>query len=364
MFAHRLLSLDVFRGIVVAAMILVNCPGNDFPYAPLRHSDWDGCTFADLVFPALLVVMGVSVTFSLGRGRERGRSRADLARQAARRAAVILALGLLSSWVASGPQSAFRLLGVLQRISLCYLAAALLFLRTPPAGQALGAFFCLGGYALLLLGVPAPGGVAGDLSPAGNLVSYWDRALLGAHLARPASDPEGLLSTIPALGTVLIGVLAGHWLRARRGHGRRSSGLLAAGAACAGAGGLLSEVLPFNKELWTPSYALASGGAALGALALCYWIIEVGGLRLGLRPFLVLGRNPLLSYFLSELFYGLQEFIRLPGAVEGNLKLWLSARLFGGLSAPAAALAYAVAYLALVVWLMGRLYRRKLFLRA
>lgn len=331
---NRLRSLDVYRGLTIAAMVLVNSPGSDAVYAPLRHADWHGCTPTDLIFPAFLVIMGVSAAFSRREGH-----------RVLTRAATLLGLGLLVNFFVFEGAGGLRYPGVLQRIALCYLGVeAFLFLDRPKTEPAAAAGLLLL-YWLILTLVPVPGRGPGVLTPEGN-ISYWlDRRLFDGHLlADRWGDPEGLLSTMSALATSLLGLVAGRRLvrdgpAAARALGLRGLGLTAAGAAW-------SLGLPLNKHLWTSSYALFAGGVSLIGLALCLRLVE-GRLSARTAPFEALGRHALAAYVLAGLVYSLGEFIRvrMPGGGAGDLKLWLTARLFEPwLSAPAASLAFAAAF--------------------
>ncbi len=348
--------------MTIAGMILVNCPGNDNTYPVLAHADWNGCTFADLIFPAFLVIMGISLALSLGRRLEQGAKRVDVLGQAFRRSMIIFFLGTVVSAVMMPQLGVFRIPGVLQRIAVCDLACAALFLWTTPTIQALTAAALLIGYFLLMALVPVPGHGAGDLSPNGNLASYVDRLIFGQHMFAETHDPEGFLSTMTAIATALIGVLAGHWLRQKKRAAHQAFDLVVMGSAAMAAGLLWAPWFPMNKNIWTSSFALFTAGSALATLGACHWAIESLKLRAWGKPFEILGRNALASYFLSELFYGLQEFIHLPGRDE-NLKEWICAALFGRLSEPNAALAYAVVYAACFVLLMNEFYRRKIFIK-
>lgn len=361
----RILSLDVFRGITIAGMIFVNCPGNDDGYLFLQHAPWHGWTLADLVFPSFLIIMGVCLAISLGRRLDSGESRPKLLARAARRAAIIFSLGLLASFVEMSTTGVFRIPGVLQRIAVCDFCCAVLFLKTTPRTQVLTTIALLLGYWSLLRFVPVPGHGAGDLSPEGNLASYLDRLILGNHLFAPTHDPEGILSTLPAIATALMGVLAGHWLRSERRLAKRVGDCLAVGLITAAAGLIWGNYFPINKNLWTSSFALFTGGTALCGLGTCYWLVEVKSLRSWGRPFEIFGRNSLASYILSELFYGLQEFtrVRMADGSQGNLKLWICAKAFGWLSPANAALSYTVFYIALFLGLMDIFYRRKIFVK-
>jgi len=209
----RLVSLDALRGLTVAAMVLVNNPGTwRAVYAPLRHAEWHGWTPTDLVFPFFLFVVGVAIPLALGRRVAAGESRASIVARAARRSAIIVALGLLLHAIPDFDLAALRIPGVLQRIGVCYLVAALVFLTTGWRTQAALVAALLAAYWAALTLVPVPGFGVGRLDPEGNLAAYIDRAVFGRHVWRlvPVYDPEGLLSTVPAVATTLVGVLAGH----------------------------------------------------------------------------------------------------------------------------------------------------------
>jgi predicted acyltransferase len=338
----RLLSLDVFRGLTVAAMVVVNNPGTwQAVYPPLRHADWHGWTPTDVIFPFFLFIVGAAIPFALPPRPSR-----PLIARIARRAAVIFVLGLVLNAAFDFDPATIRIPGVLQRIAVCYLLAAVLFITTGWRTQAAAAAVLLAGYWAAMTLVPVPDYGAGDLSREGNLAGWIDRALLGPHVWRASRvyDPEGILSTLPALATVLLGVLAGHWLRAARPPAQTSAGLFAAGVAGTLAGLLWSVWFPINKSLWTSSYALLTAGLALVALALCHHLIEVRAWRRWARPFAVLGLNALLLFFLSTL--GTVILIRI-GAGGRSLQRAIFDTLFAPwAAAEIASLAYALVYLA------------------
>jgi predicted acyltransferase len=214
--------------------------------------------------------------------------------------------------------------------------------------------------------VPPPGGIAGDLSPEGNLGAHIDRALLGGHLWRPRWDPEGLLSTIPAISTTLLGLVAGIWLHAGAGPARTAYGLLLGGAAGIGVGLLWDTVFPINKNLWTSSYAVFTAGAASVLLGACYWVIDLRGWRGWTKPFVVLGSNAIALYVASGLLADTLGVIRLtgPDGTPMPLARYLYLTVFAPLAAPKnASLLYAVANLAVLFALLAWLYRRRIFLR-
>jgi predicted acyltransferase len=363
----RLLAVDALRGLTVAGMVLVNNPGTwSAVYWPLRHAEWHGWTPTDMVFPFFLFVVGVSISLALGPALERGV--AGLAGRVLRRAAVIFALGLLLHALPFFPLATLRIPGVLQRIAVCYLLAALLVLATRGARgwrvQAIAAGALLVGYWLLMTRLAAPGQLAGDLSPSGNLAGYVDRLVLGTRHIWQASrfyDPEGILSTLPATATTLLGVLAGHWLRAGQS-GARSGGQIVGGLAVGGLGGaalgwLWGLSFPVNKPLWTSSYALLMAGLAALALAVCHWAVEVRGRRGWAAPFAVLGVHALTLYFLSSLMAKLLFIVRV-GAGGPPLQAWLFEHVFAPwASAVNASLAYALVYVLLwwaLMWALDR----------
>jgi len=361
----RLLSVDALRGLTVAAMVLVNNPGTwRAIYPPLRHAAWHGWTPTDVIFPFFVFIVGVAIPLALGPRLERG-ERSTVLRKVVRRSIVIFGLGLILNGFPWYDWSSMRIPGVLQRIAVCYLVAAVIYLFTSTRVQAAIAVVLLLGYWLVMTVVPAPGYAAGDLSPAGNLAAYIDRAVLGPHIWQYAKvyDPEGILSTVPAIVTALLGVLTGTGLR-----GGRSTEVVAGRLAIAGIAGIVAGELwgfffPINKSLWTSSYVLLTAGLALIALALCYWLVEVRGYRRWAIPFAVLGVNALILFFLSTLMARLLSIVRV-GPERQSLQAVLFDRVFAPLASPAnASLAFAVTYV--IVWwaIMWMLYRWNFRLR-
>jgi predicted acyltransferase len=263
----RMVSLDVFRGATIAAMILVNDPGSwSHIYPPLEHAEWNGWTPTDMIFPFFLFIVGVSMTLSFASRIARGLTRRALVIHVVRRSALIFAIGLFLNGFPNFDFSSIRIMGVLQRIALCYLVAGLLYLATfqrePIAGRparvranlrvtAAVAIALLVGYWALMMFVPVPGYGAGRLGKDDNLGAYVDRTLMGGHLWSESVtwDPEGFLSTLPAIASLLIGILAGEWLRSDRRAGRKVLGLAAAGLVLLVAGRLLHPYFPINKNL-------------------------------------------------------------------------------------------------------------------
>jgi predicted acyltransferase len=363
----RMNSLDVFRGITIAGMILVNNPGTwDAIYSPLEHSKWDGWTPTDLVFPFFLFIVGVSITLALSRRAEAGGGRRDLYLKIVRRAVIIFALGLLLSDFPYNDPATFRIPGVLQRIAVCYLLASVIFLNTSWRAQAaITAALLLAYWAVLVL-VPAPGFAAGDLSMEGGIASYVDRTVFGSHTWKPLYDPEGLLSTAGALATTLAGVLTGHFLRTRRQPLEKVAAMFAAGAACVIVGWAWNYWFPVNKALWTSSYVVLTAGMALQLLAACYWLVDIKGYEGWAKPFLVFGTNALAVYFLSEYFVLLASLVRftLPDGSQIDILGLTYEKLFASWASPVnASLMYAVCMVLLWLGVMWLLYRKRIFIK-
>jgi predicted acyltransferase len=366
----RLLSLDAFRGVTIAGMLLVNNPGSwSTVYPPLLHAEWHGWTVTDLIFPFFLFIVGVSMTLSFGARATAGADRDALMRKATVRAAKLFGLGLLLHAFPYFELGTLRIPGVLQRIGLAYFAASAIVLYLRPRGQAAAVAVLLFGYWALLTLVPVPGGAAGVLEPGRDLGAYIDRLVFTEnHLWQAAKtwDPEGLLSTLPAVGTVLLGVFAGRWLKAGRDHANTLVGLFLAGNAGILAGVIWGAAFPINKPLWTSSYVLFTAGMACHFLAVCYWIIDVKGYRRPAMPFVMFGVNAIAAFFLSGIFARLLTIVKVPAAAgEVTLKAWIYNGLFTPVfpTPPAASLAFALTFVLLWLGIMTVLYRLRIFIK-
>ncbi|MFH1538999.1 MAG: DUF5009 domain-containing protein, partial [bacterium] len=271
--------------------------------------------------------------------------------------------GLLISGFPFFPLSSFRIPGVLQRIAVVYLCASFIYLRTGVRAQAALAVFFIALYWALLKFVPVPGYGAGVLEREGNLVAYVDNLLLRGHLYTPAWDPEGILSTIPAISTALMGMLAGHWLRSPARPGGKTLGLLLGGAACAGAGMILNNWFPINKNLWSSSYVLFSGGLAAAFLGACYYLVDVwrgrGLARVLTLPFVVFGMNAIVSYVGSSAGY----LIMTPEINGVSIKSLLVGAYTSLAGPPGGSLLYALTYVLLWLGIMTIFYRKKIFIK-
>ncbi|MCY7351495.1 MAG: heparan-alpha-glucosaminide N-acetyltransferase domain-containing protein [Cytophagaceae bacterium] len=363
----RLLSLDAFRGLTVAAMILVNNPGDwGHIYAPLEHAVWHGCTPTDLVFPFFLFIVGVSITFSLGELPQQPDQHRAAVRKILVRGLKLFALGLFLNLFPRFEPSTVRIMGVLQRIALVYVVCSLIFLKTTPRQQGWLFALVLLAYWLLLSMVPVPGVGAATLEPETNLGAWLDRSVLGEkHLWKAVQglwDPEGLFSTLPAIGTGLSGLLAGHLLRRRGNAPKRTVRLVAAGVALVILGLIWDHWFPINKSLWTSSYVCYTSGLALLLLALFYWVADVRKHRRWARPLAVFGVNAITVFFLSGLIPRMLNLVKIGDAGAQN---WL----YKNGIAPAfsdpylASLAGAITCVAIWLGILWWMYNRKVMVK-
>jgi len=304
----RLMSLDALRGFdmfwIVGGAEVIRSLGNinqgaavAFLVAQFDHSDWEGMTFYDLVFPLFVFLVGVSLVFSLDRILAKGGRRAALIR-ILRRSLLLFAIGIVySSVTASGID--IRLLGVLQRIALCYLFTGLLYCAVRPRGLVIACGVLLLGYWAVMALVPVPGEGAGDFQEGHNLANYVDSHFLPLRKYDGDHDPEGILSTLPAIASCLLGVFAGRLLKNRTVPDRKKvSWLLALGVVGVALGYTWGIQFPVVKKIWTSSYVLVSGGYSAILLALFHLVLEVWGFRTWARPFVWIGRNPITMYLL------------------------------------------------------------------
>ena len=366
---RRIKSLDAFRGITIAAMILVNNPGSwNHVYGPLRHAKWHGWTFADLVFPFFLFIVGISIAVSFGRRLETGEDRRSLYLKIIRRALILFTLGLLLNGFPYYDLSILRIPGVLQRIAVCYLASSVIFLNSKWKGQLAWAVGLLLLYWAAMEWVPVPGGSAGLYEKGNNLAAWIDGRLLTGHMwaVTRTWDPEGILSTVPAISTTLFGVLTGRWLTGDRAPREKAAGLLAAGAAAAAAGTVWQLSTPINKSLWTSSYALFTAGLASICLGAVYWLVDVRDWKRWTVPALVLGMNAIAAYVLAGIAARLLNLAKVtgPAGIPLAIKAWIYDSLFASwLSNINASLAYAIAFI-IAIWLfMLPLYRMRTFIK-
>jgi predicted acyltransferase len=399
---QRLLSLDAFRGITIAGMVLVNNPGSwDSIYSPLEHAEWNGWTPTDLVFPFFLFIVGVAMTLSLGKRVETGGSKRDLYLKIFRRAALIFVIGLIlntfpfydfakGEWLDVGM---IRIMGVLQRIAICYLVASILFLHTSWREQLTIGVGLLIIYWFLMTMIDVPGCLetSVNLKPC-NLAAFIDRSILTEnHMWQQSKvyDPEGLLSTIPAIVTTIIGMLTGKWLRSEppasaggqsADEPGNSTNRLAAyeagsdkvaaifffGTLLVALGWIWNFWFPINKRLWTGSYVLFTAGLALCFLGACYWLIDIKKFQAWAKPFFIFGANAIALYIGSEIMAVALGVIRVAGPDGQPMALqdWIFNNVFLTWASPVnASLAFAICFILVWLFLMWLLYRRRIFIR-
>jgi predicted acyltransferase len=300
---ERLSSLDAFRGLTIFLMILVNCGGGAIS-SSLEHAVWNGWTFADTVFPSFLFITGVSLVFSLGKREKDHTSQKAFVLRAVRRTVVLFILGLLLNSFPSFELSNIRIPGVLQRIAVCYFFCSLIALKSGLRGHVLWLTILLASYWVMIRFVPVPGIGAGVLEPGQNFAAWVDSLLLKGYMWSYYDgrwDPEGIVSTIPAIATTLFGVLTGQWLRSSVSEKRKTVGMLCTGLLLLIAGQILSNWLPINKSIWTSTFSIFMAGLALVCQALFYWFIDIAGFSRWIKPVVILGLNPIVLYVLSQI---------------------------------------------------------------
>ena len=367
----RLVSLDVFRGITVAAMILVNNPGDwGHIYAPLEHAAWHGCTPTDLVFPFFLFIVGVSIVYALDGARRQPEAHGRTMVRILKRSAILFGLGLFSALYPKFEFETLRIPGVLARISWVFLVCGVLFLKTTRRQQIGLLAFVLVLYNVLLQVVPVPGFGPANLEPSTNLGAWLDRLVFTEnHLWSQSRtwDPEGLLGTLPAVGTGLLGMLTGQWLRRKDVEpGTRVSWLFVAGGASVLLGLVWNGWFPINKALWTSSYVLYAGGLAMMALAALYWLTDIQGYRRFTTPALVYGVNAITVFFLSAIVFKTLNIIEIDG-LEGTpitLRAWLYNTFFTPYFSPINA-SLAGAIVCVLIWLgiLWLMYRKHIIIK-
>ena len=369
----RLASLDAFRGFTIALMILVNGPGDTGAvYSPLSHADWNGWTFADTVFPSFLFIVGVSLVFSFGRQKEKGISNSTFFVRLLRRTIILFALGLFLNIFTAFDLSLsdVRIPGVLQRIAVCYFFASLIVLKAGLRGRILWLIGLLASYWLMMRFIPVPGIGAGVLEPGQNFAAWVDSYFLSGHMWSyyyGKWDPEGIVSTIPAIATTLFGVLTGQWLRSSLPERRKIVGMVCAGVVLLIAGYIIDRWLPINKNIWTSTFSIFMAGVGLVSLAFFHWLIDIADLSRWAKPFIILGVNSITVYVLSQVFdttlWILNQLMFLACGIDYELYF------FKGFHTPIAkpetvALLHPlmiVLFMYLIAWIM---WRKRLFIRA
>lgn len=421
--SKRLLSLDVFRGMTIAGMVLVNNPGSSPVYSQLDHAEWHGWTPTDFIFPFFVFIIGVSITIALGKRVEQGKIDASVYWKIFKRTLIIFGLGLfiaafpffdflkvetplyakviaILSVIASlvfcyfekyrlallcliplclipciiylnqvgFPYARFeklRIMGVLQRLALCYFFTSIIFLHTNWKQQVYIFWILLLSYWAVMLY-----GGDGDLTKEGNFAGYVDRLILTENHIWQASkifDPEGLLSTIPAISSCLAGVLCGTWLKTNRSDLEKTNGMFFFGLVLLSIGWVWNFWFPINKSLWTSSYVVFMAGQALLFLAACYWLIDIKGYKKWTKPFEIFGVNALALFVGSAILARIMIYIFRWTGEDGKTvhsQQWVYKTFFEPLASPInASLIYAICYIGLWLFLMWLLYRKKIYIK-
>jgi predicted acyltransferase len=371
----RLMSLDVFRGATMASMLLVNNPGDwNNLYAPLDHAEWNGWTFTDLIFPFFLWIVGVAIPFSLGRKIEAGEEPGKLFFKVLRRSLILVAVGIALNGFPFYDFSTIRIPGVLQRIGVCYFFAATIYLMTGIRGQMAAIVTLLIGYWLLMAFGPVPGVGHGMMTLHGNFSEYIDSQIFGHHVWREMApgDPEGSISTLPAIASVLFGIMAGHILRTHKSQAEQTAWLFVTGTILLFIGSVWDWVLPINKKLWTSSYSVFMAGMATIIFALTYWLVDVQSRRKLVKPLAIYGMNAITVFVLTGLIGRLTTLIKFQsGDKTITVKTYLYEHLKAVFEAVGGPLAtpknsshlYAVGYVLLMYGVCYVMYRKKWFVR-
>jgi predicted acyltransferase len=365
---NRLYSLDVFRGITVAAMILVNNPGSwDSVYPPLLHAHWHGCTPTDLIFPFFLFIVGVSIHFAYQPKLNEGLTNKNVLK-IIRRAVIIFLLGMMLALIPKFNFSTVRILGVLQRISVVFLFCSLIYFKTNWLSQIRLVIILLVGYFILMTMVSVPDFGEANLEPETNLGAWLDRLLLNGHLWSQSKtwDPEGVLSTIPAIATGILGILTGQLFSKISDPAEKVTWLFFTGAILIVSGLAWGMMFPINKALWTSSYVLYAGGIAMQFFAACYWLIDVQGIKKWATPFTYYGTNAIFVFVASGLLAKFLIRTKIQVEPEKEISLWsyLYQNFYASWLSPMnASLAFAVTLILLFLVILWQMYTRKIFVK-
>ena len=369
---ERLAALDAFRGLTIAGMLLVNNPGTwSAIYPPLEHAPWHGWTPTDLIFPFFVFIVGITTHLSLESLERQGVAPPSIRLRILKRGLLIILLGLLLQsfpWIPLTRITEVRIPGVLQRIGLCYLATAFLTRGRSSRAIVLIIVGILLGYWALQTLIAPPGVVDPTIDVPGETLSAWiDRTVFGSHLWRESKtwDPEGLLSTLPAIGTCMLGVLTGRWLRREVPLSDRLNGLFAAGSLGMVLGLVWNWFFPINKNLWTSSYVVFTAGMACVVIGVWAWVIDVRGNKTWAKPFITYGLNPLAAFVGSGAMARVMGMIHVNyGGETVSLQQAIYRAVFASWLTPInASLAYALGFVLLWYGILKVLERRGLILR-
>ncbi len=362
----RILSLDVFRGLTMALMVLVNSLGTRISYPILTHAEWDGCTLADLVFPAFLFIVGITTVISLKR-HVNEENKELLYRSIFTRTFLLFFFGMfLNVFPTHFDLTTVRVYGILQRIAFCYFICAILYLHTSVKTQIFIFLGILIGYWYFLTQIPVPIPGIDQLNIARNWPGYVDMMIFPpARLLLKTFDPEGLLSTIPAIATTISGLLVGHFLLTSISKQKKSIILIAMGILSLLLAWIWSYNFPINKNLWTSTFVLWSSGFSLIVFGLCFFVIDVLGYTEWSLPFKIFGMNALFIFIFHVILLKIQSLfiVSLPDGSQDALRIAISEYLFGSFGSKNAGLFYAILFLFLNFLVAAFLYRRKIFIK-
>lgn len=358
----RLRSLDVFRGLTIAAMILVNYPGTwDYVFPPLEHAPWHGITPTDFIFPFFLFIVGVSISLAYSAKIDQGTRPQELYPKIISRTVKLFLLGIFLGLIPTFDFMNVRIAGVLQRIALVFLASSFLFLHTSWKKQVYIALGILLAYSLALTLLPMPGTGLVSLEPGQNIAAYVDRLLLPGKMWQGDWDPEGLLSTLPAIASGILGLLAGKILLSSLMPGKKALNLMSLGMLMIIAGLLWSLFFPLNKNLWSSSFVLVTSGAGFSVLGMLYYWLDMEGHQRGTFPWLVFGSNAIAVYVLADLlslifyssgFWGLSLS-----------ETYMEAMMAAGIAPRLASMGYAILFVGINYLPAFWLYKRKIFIK-
>ena len=355
----RLLSLDFFRGLTIAGMIIVNDPGSwSHVYAPLRHAEWHGATPTDLVFPFFLFIVGVSISLSLS--KRKGSS--NLYVKIFKRSAIIFLLGIFLALFPKFDFENLRIVGVLQRIALVYLVCAILYLNTSHSTQLKTGIGLLVIYWITMAFIPFNGNLAGTLDPGNNFAAWIDSFILPGRLYQETWDPEGFYSTLPAIATGISGMLSGKIILDNSNSLKdKIIKLFYWGAIVLIIGSFWDYIFPINKHIWTSSYVLYSSGLAMIVLAMSMWIIDEKKYTNNIKFGLVFGSNAITAYVLHGIVWRLFQFPVINGV--GFQKFWMDTGTSIGLPAKFVSFDWAIFYTLVIYFIVYQLYKRKIFIK-
>ena len=357
----RLLSLDFFRGITIAGMIIVNDPGSwSYVYAPLRHAEWNGATPTDLVFPFFLFIVGVSITLSLGNFKEK--ITASIYLKIIKRTIIIFALGVFLALFPDFDFSNVRIVGVLQRIALVYLICSIIFLHSNYKSQLILGSCLLLVYWIIMMYIPFNGNPAGTLEPGVNFAAWIDSFIVPGRMYQGTWDPEGLFSTIPAVVTGISGMICGNIIKNNvYSNLEKIIKIFFWGSIILIISHFWDYIFPINKHIWTSSYVLYSSGLAMITLAMSMWVIDEKKYTSNIKFGLVFGSNAIAAYVLHGIVWRLFQFPIIGGV--GFQKFWMNTGIKIGLPAEFVSLDWALFYTIVIYIIIYQLYKRKIFIK-